>query len=86
MIWGLLLLLCLLQHQRIPLLVHQMVQDGFPLVASSCLLLMSHAILFLLSPFFRKLSLTPAKDGLRRVRLRYRQLRESVLYLKQGHT
>lgn len=86
MIWGLLLLLCLLQHQQIPLLVHQMVQDGFPLVASSCLLLVPHAILFSLSRFCHQLSLIPAKDGLKRVRLRYGQLGEPVLYLKQGHT
>lgn len=86
MIWGLLLLLCLLQHQQIPLLVHQMVQDGFPLVVSSCLLLVSHAILFSLSHSCYQLSLIPAKDGLTRVRLRYWQLWESVLYLKQGHT
>lgn len=86
MIWGLLLLLCLLQHQQILLLVHQMVQDGFPLVVSSCLLLLSHEILFSLSRFYHQLRLIPAKNGLKRVGLRYRQPGESVLYLKQGHT
>lgn len=83
---AVLLFVCPLKHQQVPLLVHQLVQDGFPLVVSSCLQLVLQAILFSLSPFHHQLTLILPKDGLRRVWLKHGQLGVSVLYLKQGHT
>ena len=85
-IQGVLLFVCPLKHQQIPLLVHQLVQDGCPLVVSGCLQLVPHVILFSLSLFHHRLTLFLTKDGLRRVWLKHGQLGAFVLYLKQGHT
>ena len=83
---GVSLFVCPLKHQQIPLLVHQLVQDGSPLVVSSGLHLMLHVVLVSLSLFHHHLTLILTKDGLRRVWLKHGQLRASVLYLRQGHT
>ena len=83
---GVSLCVCPLKHQKIPLLVHQLMQDGPPLVASSGLHLMLHVILVSLSLFHHHLTLILTKDGLRRVWLKHGQLRTSILYLRQGHT
>lgn len=85
-IQGLLLFACPMKHLQIPLLVHQLVQDGSPLAASSCLQLVLHAVLLLLSLFYHQLALILAKDGLGRVWLKHGQLRAFVLYLQQGRT
>lgn len=77
-----LLSLCPLKHLQISPLVHQLVQDGIPLEAGSCLHLMLHATLLSLSLLHLRFSLILTKDGLSRVRLKHGQLAGFVLHLK----
>jgi hypothetical protein len=77
-----LLSLCPLKHLQISPLVHQLVQDGVPLVAGGCLHLMLHAALLSLSLFHLPFSVILTKDGLSRVWLKHGQLGGFVLYLR----
>lgn len=68
-----------LKHLQIPPLVHQLVQDGVPLEAGSCLHLVLHATLLSLSPVHLHFTLVLTKDGLSRIGLKHGQLGGLVL-------
>lgn len=77
-----LLLLRPLKHLQVPPLVHQLVQNGVPLEASSRLHLVLHTTLLSLSLFCLHLALVLTKDGLSRIRLKHGQLGGFVLHLE----
>lgn len=84
--WGLSQLSRPPKHAQIPLLVLQLLQDGFPLPAGGCLPLVPHAALLEPLLFLQQHVPTLAEDGFRRVWLQHGQLGVSVLYLNRGHT